>query len=83
MFKRGKYFKLRPQQPLRTMPVTLDKRHLKSLARAKLLQAIGKGKGIVHFVVLKNIKAAIKRNFPAVVGHDVAGMEGVAAVKLP
>jgi hypothetical protein len=37
------------------MPVTLDKCHLKSLARAKLLQMIGKGKGIVHFIVLKNI----------------------------
>jgi hypothetical protein len=60
-----------------------NKRHLERLAGAVLLQAIGEGEGIVHFVVLENVEAAIQADFPAVVGHDVAGVDSAGAVELP
>lgn len=39
-----------------------------------MLQAVGETEGVVHFVVLKDVEAAIERDFPAVVGDYVAGM---------
>src|SRR5690554_3600787 len=36
-----------------------DKGDLKGLTRTVLLEPIGKGEGIVHFVMLENIKATI------------------------
>ncbi len=38
----------------------LDKRHLKGLAGAMLLEAIREGECIIHFIMLKNIKASIQ-----------------------
>lgn len=60
-----------------------NKRHLKCLAWAVLLQAIGEGEGIVHLVVLEDVEAAIQGDFPAMVGHDVAGVDRAGAVELP
>ena len=60
----------------------LQIRHLKCFTRAVLLEAIVKGEGIVHFIVLKNIKSAIEQDFPAIVCLDVAGVNraGVASL---
>ena len=52
-------------------------------ARPILLQSIGKSKGIIHLVVLKDVEAAIQGNFPAVISHDVAGVDRAGAVELP
>ena len=60
-----------------------NERHLERLAWAVLLQAIGEGKGIVHLIVLEDVEAAIQGDFPAVVGHDVAGVDRAGAVELP
>lgn len=48
-----------------------------------LLQTIGKGEGVVHLILLKNIQPAIQQDFPAVVGEDRASVDGAAGVKFP
>jgi hypothetical protein len=58
----------------RFVPLVIDKRRLERLARAVLLQAIGKGESVVHLVVLEYVKTSIQRDFPAFVGRDVASM---------
>ena len=60
-----------------------NERHLKRLARAVLLQAIGEGEGVVHLIVLEDVEAAVEEDFPAVVGDDVAGVDRAGAVELP
>jgi len=60
-----------------------NERRLERFAWAVLLQSIGEGEGIVHLVVLEDIEAAIQGDFPAVVGHDMAGMNRAAAIEFP
>ena len=60
-----------------------DKRDLKRLARAKLLQAVGEGEGIIHFIVLKDVQATVQRDLPAVIGDDVAGMDRPGCIEFP
>ena len=60
-----------------------DKRDLKRLARAKLLQAVGEGEGIIHFIVLKDVQSTVQRDFPAVIGDDVAGMDRPGRIEFP
>jgi len=52
-----------------------NKRHLKCLASPVLLKPVGEAEGIVHLVVLENVQSMIQRNLPAMVGHDVAGVQ--------
>jgi len=63
-------------------PLLFNKRHLECLAWVVLLQAIGKGEGIVQLVVLEDVEATIQDNFPAVVDHDVAVVDRAGAAKL-
>ena len=60
-----------------------DKRDFKCFARAKLLQAVGEGEGIIHFVVLKDVQAAVQGNLPTVIGDDVAGMDRPGCIEFP
>ena len=63
--------------------LTSDKCHLKGLAGAMLLEAIRKGEGIIHFIMLKYIKTSIQRDFPAVVSHYVTGMDCPGCIEFP
>ena len=48
-----------------------------------MLQAVGEGEGVVHFIMLEDVQAAVQENLPAVVGHNVAGMNGSGCVEFP
>jgi len=61
----------------------LDKCRLKRLTLPILLQPVSENKGVVHFIVLKNVQSAIKGDFPAVVGDDMAGVKGAGSVEFP
>lgn len=60
-----------------------NERHLEYLAWAVLLQSICEGEGIVHLVVLEDIKTAIHGDFPVVVGHAGASMDSAGNVEFP
>ena len=47
------------------------------------MQAAGEGEGVVHFIVLEDIQTAIQEDLPAVVGHNVAGMNGSGCLEFP
>lgn len=66
-----------------SFPLLFNKRHLKRLALPVLLQVISEAEGIVHLVGLEDVEAAIQGDFPAVVGHDVAGVDRAGAVERP
>jgi len=45
--------------------------NLKCLALAILLKSIGQVKGVVHLVPLKDVQPTIKKDLPAMIGHDM------------
>src|SRR5690554_226646 len=77
-----------PERPLVLLSLNFrrfvfNKRHLKSLARSKLLQPISKCKGLIHLIVLKDIQSPVQRYLPTVVRDDMAGVNGATFIKLP
>ena len=46
--------------PLSSIRLLFNKRHLKGLARPKLLQPVGKREGLIHLVVLKDVQPPIQ-----------------------
>ena len=65
------------------MALSENKRNLESLTWPVLLQAVGEGEGVIHFIVLEDIQASVQEDLPAVVSHNVAGMNGPGCVEFP